>query len=204
MKKLLLASMLSALCVAPAFAGPSDGGYLTDGSNRVVKSGSGLCFNTKADFVPDTECGDVIEHPKKIELPVKPKLLPGLVEAVKHEVKQQKIVISPEVLFGFDSIKLTKAGQEVLLKEVVSVNPIKVEVAGHTDAIGSGRYNQKLSQKRANAVQEYLVANGIAADKIIANGFGETNLICEEKNPTKTSKCSAQNRRVEVTTEYVK
>ncbi len=38
----------------------------------------------------------------------------------------------------------------------------------------------------------------------IANRFGEANLICEEKNPSKTSKCSAQNRRVEVTTEYVK
>ncbi len=65
-------------------------------------------------------------------------------------------------------------------------------VVGHTDAKGSASYNQALSNRRAEAVRAYLVAHGIAADRLVAEGKGESDLI-NPRNPD-----SAQNRRVEI------
>ncbi|MBS0231395.1 MAG: OmpA family protein [Proteobacteria bacterium] len=65
-------------------------------------------------------------------------------------------------------------------------------VVGHTDAKGSASYNQALSDRRAEAVRAYLVAHGIAADRLTAEGKGESELV-NPRNPD-----SAQNRRVEI------
>lgn len=65
-------------------------------------------------------------------------------------------------------------------------------VVGHTDAKGSASYNQALSNRRAEAVRAYLVAHGIAADRLTAEGKGESELV-NPRNPD-----SAQNRRVEI------
>lgn len=200
MKKILLASLLSVMGATSAFAQVSQAGYLTDGSGAVVKSGSGLCWNTSATKVPNADCGDVIVQVKQENAPVKVATTPE----VKQEVAQKRVIINAEVLFGFDSAKLSKAGEEVLVKEVVGINPTEVEIAGYTDTIGTQKYNLRLSQKRADAVKQFLVAKGIASEKIVAIGFGETNLVCAEKHPTKASKCAAQNRRVDIAAKYVK
>lgn len=207
MKKLLLASMLSAMCIAPAFA-QSEMGYLTDNSGKVVKSGHGLCWNTSATKVHNPECGDVIEQPKKAEvvLPA-PALVPAqviTVSEVKKEVSRQKVVINSDILFKFDSSVLSQAGENALMSEVVAVNPLAVEVVGHTDPIGSSKYNQRLSEQRANSVKSFLVSKGITSNKISTVGMGETNLECDNKKQTRSDSCSAQNRRVEITTDYQK
>jgi outer membrane protein OmpA-like peptidoglycan-associated protein len=68
-------------------------------------------------------------------------------------------------------------------------------IEGHTDSVGSKSSNQSLSERRANAVRDYLVANGIAADRLTAAGYGEDNPIADNK----TRAGRAENRRVEVT-----
>ena len=67
-------------------------------------------------------------------------------------------------------------------------------IEGHTDSSGSASMNQALSERRANAVRDYLIANGIDADRLVAKGFGEDNPIATNK----TRAGRKENRRVEV------
>jgi outer membrane protein OmpA-like peptidoglycan-associated protein len=67
-------------------------------------------------------------------------------------------------------------------------------IEGHTDSVGSKSTNQALSSRRANAVRDYLVANGISAARLTAEGFGESNPIANNK----TRAGRKENRRVEV------
>ncbi|MCT4628427.1 OmpA family protein [Winogradskyella sp.] len=67
-------------------------------------------------------------------------------------------------------------------------------IEGHTDSVGPKSSNQRLSEKRANAVRDYLIANGISADRLTATGYGEDNPIASNK----TRSGRKENRRVEV------
>ena len=68
-----------------------------------------------------------------------------------------------------------------------------VEVGGYTDSVGRAEYNQKLSERRANAVMAYLVKKGVDPKRLIAKGYGETNPVAD--NATADGK--AKNRRTE-------
>ncbi|MPN01133.1 Outer membrane protein A [bioreactor metagenome] len=94
------------------------------------------------------------------------------------------------------------------LDDLVSkAKAIKLEVilaVGHTDRIGSDSYNQKLSEKRAAAVKEYLVAKGIEANRVYTEGKGETQPVTGDKcgKSDKKSKslidCLQPDRRVDI------
>lgn len=71
---------------------------------------------------------------------------------------------------------------------------VKVEVAGHTDSRSSDAYNMTLSQNRANAVRDYLVGKGVAADRLTAKGYGESQPVADNA----TEEGRALNRRVEL------
>ena len=73
-------------------------------------------------------------------------------------------------------------------------------ITGYTDRLGSDAYNQKLSERRAAAVKTYLSGKGIEANRLTAQGKGETNPIvtCTETNKAQLIKCLEPNRRVEV------
>ncbi len=70
----------------------------------------------------------------------------------------------------------------------------KFKIEGHTDSIGTKDYNQSLSEKRAEAVLDYLTTRGISADRLSAKGFGEDNPI----DSNVSSRGRAKNRRVEI------
>jgi outer membrane protein OmpA-like peptidoglycan-associated protein len=75
-------------------------------------------------------------------------------------------------------------------------NPgIKIEIGGHTDDKGSDDYNLTLSEGRAQSVKDYLIEKGIAADRMTAKGYGETEPISSNA----TDQGRAENRRVEFT-----
>jgi OOP family OmpA-OmpF porin len=79
----------------------------------------------------------------------------------------------------------------------------KLEVAvvtGHTDRIGSEAYNMKLSQRRADAVRDYLVSKGVDKAKVetIAMGPKQPVVQCDQKNRKELIACLQPNRRVEV------
>ena len=78
--------------------------------------------------------------------------------------------------------------------KIIMSNTEKVEISGHTDSIGSDKYNKNLSQKRADAVKEFLVKEGCPADRLVTHGYGSERPI--ESNSTDEGR--AKNRRVEM------
>jgi outer membrane protein OmpA-like peptidoglycan-associated protein len=102
-----------------------------------------------------------------------------------------------DVLFKTGSYELLAGARERLAKVsgIVIAHPgLHLEVEGHTDAIGSEEYNQQLSEKRAGAVRDYLVQQGIAGDTIVARGLGKTQPVASND----TAEGRQQNRRVEL------
>jgi outer membrane protein OmpA-like peptidoglycan-associated protein len=103
--------------------------------------------------------------------------------------------------FDFDKATLTKAAIEILARDIATLkeNPgVKVQIEGHACAHGTEDYNMALSERRANAVKEYLANQGIAAERMTTISYGETRLAMPEiptpKN--KESKEAKANRRV--------
>ena len=78
---------------------------------------------------------------------------------------------------------------------VKEYNKTLIEIAGHTDSTGSAEYNQKLSERRAEAVAQYLEGQGLRSDRIITVGAGETRPVA----PNDTPEGRQANRRVELT-----
>lgn len=114
-----------------------------------------------------------------------------------------KALVLPGVEFEFDKAAIRPESQNILdqaIRVLKETKGVTVEVGGHTDSKGSDRYNQRLSRKRAAAVREYLIAGGIAADRLVAKGYGESNPIAPNQNSdgSDNPEGRARNRRVEL------
>ncbi|WP_047513793.1 OmpA family protein [Vibrio harveyi] len=99
--------------------------------------------------------------------------------------------------FEFDSAKLTDSVSERLDNFVNFLNEYpqaQVEITGYTDSSGPAAYNQKLSERRAQSVADYLIAAGIDADRFTVTGMGEENPVADNS----THEGREKNRRVEV------
>jgi OOP family OmpA-OmpF porin len=108
-----------------------------------------------------------------------------------------RTVILEGVTFSTGKSALTDQSKAILTNVAQSLvaNPeVRVEVAGHTDNTGGRRTNMRLSQARANAVRDFLEANGVAADRITAKGYGPDKPVASNR----TAEGRAQNRRVEL------
>lgn len=103
------------------------------------------------------------------------------------------------VNFDFNSAKLLPESYPILYdaaKTLLKHPDIKVEIQGYTDNIGSESYNKKLAQKRADVVKGYLTSKGVAAARLNAVGYGESNPVADNK----TADGRAMNRRIEFKT----
>jgi OOP family OmpA-OmpF porin len=111
--------------------------------------------------------------------------------------KLERTIILDHVLFDFDKTAIKPDGAKILdrLVAFLKENPDKkVELEGHTDWIGTDKYNQGLSERRAASVRAYLVKQGVSPGRITTRGFGESKPIADNK----TRDGRAKNRRVEV------
>ena len=105
--------------------------------------------------------------------------------------------LSLQIQFEFNSSQISPVSQQALLNlstalKAAELSASKFEVEGHTDAKGNDAYNLKLSQQRAEAVQQFLVHQGVAINRLMASGKGSTHL-ANAGNPL-----AAENRRVRI------
>ncbi|NUT83041.1 OmpA family protein [Pseudomonas sp. NA13] len=121
---------------------------------------------------------------------------PMVEEAV---VVQEETIVIRDVHFEFNKATLTPGDKDVLstiatrLKQETSTAQLRV--TGHTDSVGSDAYNQRLSEKRANSVVQYLVENGVPrASFVSVSGAGESQPVADNK----TADGRAMNRRTEI------
>jgi len=101
------------------------------------------------------------------------------------------------VFFDWDRADLTTRAREIIGEAAQNsrrVQATRIEVAGHADRSGTPQYNQRLSQRRADAVAAELVARGISRNEISVTAFGESRPLV----PTADGVREPQNRRVEI------
>ena len=130
----------------------------------------------------------------------------GAAPAPAPEVVSKTFNLNSDVTFAFAKADLKPQARNVLdgiYGEIAQVKNADVKVAGYTDRIGSDAYNQKLSQKRAETVANYLVAKGVSQNAISATGYGKANPVTGNKcDAVKGRKaliaCLADDRRVEI------
>jgi outer membrane protein OmpA-like peptidoglycan-associated protein len=114
----------------------------------------------------------------------------------KKLLSRQKVSFEATLLFETDQYVLQQSAFEHLDQLVAALQTqtdIRIEISGHTDDTGSIEYNATLSERRAAAVQSYLVQRGIAIGRLVAKGYGEQQPLV----PNNTVEGRSANRRVE-------
>jgi OOP family OmpA-OmpF porin len=122
---------------------------------------------------------------------------PTLADRAVQQPTAEKVTLDTDTYFDFDQATLKPEGKRKLdeLASRIAAMQLEVVVAtGHTDWTGADAYNQKLSERRALSVKNYLVEKGLPADRIFTEGKGEKQPVA--KNTTREGR--ARNRRVDV------
>jgi len=189
-------------------------GYVTSVGETPVMSGSGLCWRT-GEWGPDKArdpCDPVARAAAPAPTPVvqaPPPIAAAPVEQPKPPVIQ-KLTLSTDVLFPFGKAELAPGGQaklDELANTAQGAEVDRVVIVGNADRIGSEQSNQELSERRAQAVKQYLAAKGVAQERVQAEGRGESQPVTgdqckgmgpERKGNAKLISCLQPDRRVEI------
>lgn len=206
---ILLATLLgvsaAAFAQTPGIDTAGTVGYAIDQRGYVAKSGTGLCWRTGywTPAMAIEECDpDLVKKAEAAPAPAAP--APAPVATPKPAAK--KVTLSADALFDFDKAVLRDEGKAKLDKLSEDVKGLNLEViiaTGHADRFGTDAYNQKLSEKRAQAVKAYLTDKGIEANRIFAEGKGETQPVtkpgdCKGPKSKKVIACLQPDRRVDI------
>jgi OOP family OmpA-OmpF porin len=213
MKKALQKSLALALLLGiGAAAQAQERVYVIDQRDNVVTSGFGLCWRTgywtpaaAANDPAGCQCDrDLMPAEKCSGAPAAP------AERPQARPADGKITLAADALFDFNKAVLRPEGRAKLDEVAARGQEINLEViiaVGHTDRIGGSAYNQRLSERRAAAVKQYLVGKGIAADRVYTEGRGKTqpvtgnscdNLGREHASNKKLVECLQPDRRVDI------
>lgn len=207
MKKIVSNSLILAAIFggsAGAAIAQDKSGYVLDTRGAVVKSGYGLCWRTGywTPAMAIAECDPELARGKPVAAPA----------AIKSVAAPEKLALSADGLFDFGKATLKKEGKAKLDELAAKLQGKKLDkltVSGHTDRFGSAKFNQKLSQKRADAVKAYLAGKGLDKTKIVAEGKGSMQpktaaKQCDGKKSAKVIACLAPDRRVEIEATFAK
>ena len=203
---LTAAVFAAAFHVAPASAVE---GYVTIGQDPEVpvRSHFGECFHSY-DWKPGMRYADCEPASAPVALP-EPSPAPVLqpfVESREPEPIPQNVPfrLSTDTFFEFDKFTLTREGQAALddvATRLAATSYDTISIVGHADRIGTRKYNQGLSEHRAQTMRDYLVSKGIAAEKIAASGVGSSELAtrCDHLRGARLVSCLQPDRYAEVT-----
>ena len=201
-----------------AFANLSNAGVVNNwlsASGEVWKNASGECWRN-ASWTPATAApgcdGAIVEEPKMAPAPVAPPApqvesappatqaappAPAPAPAPAPVSVSSKVTYAADTFFDFNKSVIkpeAKAKLDDLVDKIKAINLEVIIAVGHTDAVGSDVYNQKLSMRRSNAVKAYLISKGVDKTRIYTEGKGEKQPVAD--NGTKEGR--AKNRRVEI------
>ncbi len=208
MKKLNKVAMLFASAALVTAAGAQTIDSWKNGTNELVwRNGTNeLCWRN-ANWTPATAapgCDGAIVPPAPALAPAPaPVATPAPAPAAAPvpvpvaPPAATKVTYAADAFFDFDKSVLKPAGKEKLDDLVGKIKGINLEViiaVGHTDAVGSDAYNQKLSIRRSEAVKAYLVSKGIEKNRVYTEGKGEKQPVADNKS----AEGRAKNRRVEI------
>ncbi len=175
----------------------TDGDGVVDATDRCPNTPRGANVDTDGCVIPQDSDGDGVDD----SIDRCPRTASDVqVDAVGCPIlfrEQQTTLVLEGVRFQTGRSALTQPARAILLTVAQSLigNPtIQVEVAGHTDATGSRDTNMRLSQARADAVRDFLIRNGVDAERLVARGYGPDQPIAD--NGTVVGR--AENRRVEL------
>jgi OOP family OmpA-OmpF porin len=199
----LLGSTVSALAQTPGVDLKGTTAYVIDQRGYVAKSGTGLCWRTGY-WTPAQAIAECDPDLVKKEAP-KTRAIEAAPAAATPKPAAEKITLSADALFDFDKAVLRPEGKSKLDEFAAKAKQIKLEViiaVGHADRFGSDKYNQKLSERRAAAVKEYLVSKGIDANRVYTEGKGKTQPKtkpgdCKGPKSKKVFACLQPDRRVD-------
>ncbi len=131
--------------------------------------------------------------------------VPRGIQAIKsqNEKCQQRLSVVADALFEFDKATLNAQAEETLralLPMLAKAGKHPVSIEGHTDAVGAADYNLRLSEKRAQAVKDWLVAQQAVPASATIKGFGKTRPVAPNASPDGSDNPTGRqkNRRVEV------
>jgi OOP family OmpA-OmpF porin len=211
--KLILAASFAAIaCGAAGVANAqSKQGYAVDTSNTVWRNAFNECWRAGywTPAMAIQECDPVVAPPKPAAAPApaRPAPAPAPKPAAKP-APAKPVVLRTTVLFATNKADLDADDRGRLDRDILgklgTVGAISyVHVNGHTDRMGSAQYNQKLSERRAGVVKNYLVSKGMDGSKIEVFGYGKTYPIPTVSCPdslgrAKLIECLQPNRRTEV------
>ncbi|MGL5632270.1 MAG: OmpA family protein [Azovibrio sp.] len=212
-KHSIAVALLAGLGVAAGVAQAQERVYVIDQRDVVTRSGTDLCWRTgywtpaaAANDAAGCECDRDLLPKEKCEAVAR-------VAAARTDMPKpdsDKITLAADALFDFDKAVLRPEGKASLDQVVAKSQELKLEVilaVGHTDRIGRDAYNQTLSEKRAAAVKEYLVAKGIEPNRIYTEGKGRTQPVtgdqckkmgAENRHNKKLVECLHPDRRVDI------
>jgi OOP family OmpA-OmpF porin len=196
----VIAAVASGLFFAPPiYAVGNPGAYWTDPEGEPYRNAEGECWKspdwTEADAT--RECNpELVPKPKPKPVVAEPQPVPP----PPPQPVVEKVSLGADTYFSFDSAQLTAGGiQEIenLAQRLKMGNfkDLRIDIAGHTDSLGSEAYNQSLSERRAASVKKEFVESGIPATVITTRGYGETVPVASNATP----EGRAKNRRVDVT-----
>jgi OOP family OmpA-OmpF porin len=163
------------------------------------------CQQCTPDLCPKPVAAAVPPPPPKAA-PTPPPAAAAPARKEPEKLLPQKINFSADALFDFDKAVLKPEGKSMLDELVRTLQGAKYEViiaTGHADRFGSASYNQKLSERRANAVRDYLANKEIPLNRISASGKGKTQPVtkpgdCRGPKSPKVIACLQPDRRVDV------
>jgi OOP family OmpA-OmpF porin len=167
------------------------------------------CF-CEPELLPTEVCSPPVATPAPIAAPAAPAPAVAAPPVLAPVPAAEKVNVPADALFAYDKAELTDIGRDKLGAFASSLKNINLEVVtaiGHADRIGSDNYNQKLSEKRANSVKDFLIGQGIPANRIYTEGKGKSQPVsgdaCKKMGPDnkrnrKLIDCLAVDRRVEL------
>jgi OmpA-OmpF porin, OOP family len=167
-------------------------------NNRYVTLALSYAFDAPVAPAPAPEPAPApAPEPAPLAAPVEPPPPPS-------PPKMEKVTLSATELFAFNKADLRMPQpklDELAAALQANASISTVVVTGHTDRLGSVAYNNRLSTRRAEAVKQYLVSKGVAAERIQAVGKGKSQPVkssCKDKKRSKLIMCLEPNRRIEV------